>query len=135
MVGESVEAGPSPEAIELIEAAVEGADAKLAEDPVVLDLSELLGVVDAFVIVSGRNPRQVGAITEEVEERVKRATGRSPIRLEGHREQSWVLMDYGDVVVHVFLDETREFYDLEHLWSSAPRIDVAHLVGSQGPES
>ena len=100
----------------------------LLTQPVALDLAELLGVVDAFVIVSGRNARQVSSIVEEVEEQIKREMARSPIRLEGHREANWVLMDYGDVVIHVFLDETREFYDLEHLWSSAPRIDVSALV-------
>lgn len=119
---------PHPDVVALVNVAVRAADAKLGEQPVALDLAELLGVVDAFVIVSGRNARQVSSIVEEVEEQIKREMARSPIRLEGHREANWVLMDYGDVVIHVFLDETREFYDLEHLWSSAPRIDVSALV-------
>ena len=119
---------PTADTLALVEAAVRGADDKLGIDPIVLDLAELLGVVEAFVIVSGRNERQVSAIVEEIEAQIKVATTRSPIRLEGHREPSWVLMDYGDVVIHVFLEETREFYDLEHLWSNAPRIDVSAFV-------
>jgi len=113
-------------------AAVRGADAKLGEEPVVLDVAELLGVIDYFVIIAGRNARQVSSIVEAVEEEVKKELGRGPLRIEGHREPSWVLMDYGDVVVHVFLEETRRFYDLEHLWSSAPRLDVSSSV-TTGP--
>jgi ribosome-associated protein len=112
----------------VVEAAVVAADAKLGEDIVVLDVAEQLEVVDSFVIVSGRNTRQVSTIVEEVEESTKRRTGRAPLRIEGLREASWVLMDYGDVVVHVFLDETRSYYDLEHLWSSAPRLELASLL-------
>ena len=124
-VPQEIISDPTPDTLALVEAAVRGADDKLGIDPIVLDLAELLGVVEAFVIVSGRNERQVSAIVEEIEAKIKVETKRSPIRLEGHREPSWVLMDYGDVVIHVFLEETREFYDLEHLWSSAPRIDIS----------
>lgn len=109
-------------------AAVKGADTKLGEEPVVLDVSELLSVIDYFVIIAGRNARQVSSIVEAVEEEVKHQLKRAPIRIEGHREPSWVLMDYGDVVVHVFLEETRRFYDLEHLWSSAPRVDLSEAL-------
>jgi ribosome-associated protein len=98
------------------------ADEKLGNDTVVLAMGELLGVVDAFVITSGRNVRQVRTIVDEVERQVKEDGGPSPYRVEGLRDGSWVLMDYGDVVVHVFLQETRDFYDLEHLWAGAPRI-------------
>jgi ribosome-associated protein len=98
------------------------ADEKLGQDTVVLAMGELLGVVDAFVVTSGRNLRQVRTLVEEVERRVKAAGGPSPYRVEGLRDGSWVLMDYGDFVVHVFLQETRDFYDLEHLWAGAPRI-------------
>lgn len=98
------------------------ADEKLGRDTVVLAMGELLGVVDAFVITSGRNVRQVRTLVEEVERRVKASSGRSPLGVEGLRDAGWVLMDYGDFVVHVFLDETRDYYDLEHLWSGAPRV-------------
>jgi ribosome-associated protein len=103
--------------------AARAADAKLGEDTVVLSMGELLGVVDAFVVTSGRNTRQVRTVVEEVEEQVKAAGGPPPASVEGLRDGTWVLMDYGDFVVHVFLDETRNYYDLEHLWSSAPRVD------------
>ncbi len=103
-------------------AAAEAADSKLGHDTVVLDMAELIGVVDAFVITSGRNARHVRTLVEEIERLVKEDGGPAPLRIEGLREASWVLMDYGDFVVHVFLDEMRSYYDLEHLWSSAPRI-------------
>lgn len=102
--------------------AAAAADEKLGRDTVLLDMEELLGVVDAFVVTSGRNVRQVRTMVEEVERRVKELDGRSPIRVEGLADASWVLMDYGDFVVHVFLDDVRAFYDLEHLWSAAPRV-------------
>jgi ribosome-associated protein len=102
--------------------AARAADEKLGEDTVVMAMGELLGVVDAFVVTSGRNDRQVRAIVEEVEARVKDLDGTKPSAVEGLSDASWVLMDYGDVVVHVFSEETRRYYDLEHLWSGAPRI-------------
>lgn len=104
------------------------ADNKLGRDTVVLAMGDLLGVVDAFVVTSGRNVRQVRTLVEEVERRVKEGTGRSPVSVEGLRDATWVLMDYGDFVVHVFLDETRDYYDLEHLWSSAPRVHWQEAV-------
>jgi ribosome-associated protein len=102
--------------------AAQAADAKSGRDTVVLAMGELLGLTDAFVITSGRNPRQVRTIVEEIERRVKAESAVSPLRVEGAADARWVLMDYGDFLVHVFLDEAREFYDLEHLWSAAPRI-------------
>lgn len=88
-------------------------------------MGELLGVTEAFVITSGRNSRQVRTIVDEVEAQVKAASGRSPLQVEGLDDATWVLMDYGDFLVHVFLDELREYYDLEHLWSDAPRVTWA----------
>ena len=102
--------------------AARAADAKLGEDTVVLAMGELLGVVDAFVVTSGRNDRQVRALVEEVERKVKDLDGTKPVAVEGLSDATWVLMDYGDFVVHVFAAETRAYYDLEHLWSGAPRI-------------
>jgi ribosome-associated protein len=103
--------------------AAAAADSKLGEDTAVLAMGDQLGVVDAFVVTSGRNSRQVRTIVEEVERQVKASEGRSPFAVEGLGDATWVLMDYGDFVVHVFLDEVRSYYDLEHLWSSAPRVD------------
>jgi ribosome-associated protein len=103
--------------------AARAADAKLGESTVVLAMGELLGVTDAFVITSGRNGRQVRTIAEEVERRVRQGTGRSPWAVEGQRDLRWVLLDYGDFVVHVFNDEDRRYYDLERLWGDAARVD------------
>ena len=103
-------------------AAAAAADEKLGNDTVVLAMGDALGVVDAFVVTSGRNVRQVRTLVEEVERRVKDRDGRSPLSVEGLRDATWVLMDYGDFVVHVFVEELRAFYDLEHLWTSAPRV-------------
>jgi ribosome-associated protein len=102
--------------------AARAADVKSGGDTVVLAMGELLGLTDAFVITSGRNSRQVRTIVEEVERRVKAEASVAPLRVEGAGDARWVLMDYGDFLVHVFLEEAREFYDLEHLWSAAPRI-------------
>jgi len=98
------------------------ADEKLGQDTVMLAMDEAIGVVDAFVVTSGRNVRQVRTLVEEVERQVKTRAARSPISVEGLRDATWVLMDYGDFVVHVFLEELRSFYDLEHLWNGAPRV-------------
>ena len=106
------------------------ADAKQAEEIVVLDVAEMLSVVDYFVICSGRNSRQVATVVEEVEAAARRVTGRSPLRVEGLKDATWVLMDYGDIVVHVFLEETREYYDLEHLWSGTPRVSTSTILGA-----
>ncbi len=102
--------------------AAEAADEKLGQDTVVLAMGELLGVIDAFVVTSGRNTRQVRTLVDEIERRVKVDGGITPKSVEGLRDGTWVLMDYGDFIVHVFLEETRSYYDLEHLWSGAPRV-------------
>jgi ribosome-associated protein len=100
-----------------------------------LDVAELLSVVDYFIICSGRNTRQVATVVEEVEAGIRRVSGRSPLRIEGLKDATWVLMDYGDLVVHVFLDETREYYDLEHLWAGTPRVSTAAFLDAAGAES
>ena len=102
-------------------AAAQAAAAKKGVDIVILDVSELIGITDYFVIVSGNTERQVRTIVEEVEKRL-REEGVKPYRREGEREQRWVLIDYLDVVVHVFHQEDRDFYNLERLWSDAPVI-------------
>jgi ribosome-associated protein len=102
--------------------AAEWADAKQGRDTVVLAMTELFGVVDAFVITSAPNSRHVRTLVEEIERGVKETHQVAPIRIEGLADATWVLMDYGDFIAHVFLQETREYYDLEHLWSGAPRV-------------
>jgi ribosome-associated protein len=116
---------------EALEAA-RAADEKLGEATVVLAMGALLGVTDAFVITHGRNSRQVRTLVDEIERRVKETSGRSPRAVEGLRDLHWVLMDYGDFLVHVFHEETRPYYDLEHLWGDAPRVDWSE-GGHSGP--
>jgi len=85
----------------------------------------VLGVTEYFVITAAPNRRLVRRLVEEIEEQVRAATGRSPVRSEGVQEQQWVLVDYGDVVVHVFLDEVRDFYEIERLYRDVPVITWA----------
>ena len=113
-----------PDVPEAALVAARAADAKLGQDTVVLAMGDLLGVTDAFVVTSGANTRQVRTIVEEVERQVKQSAGRSPRATEGLRDLTWVLMDYGDFLVHVFQDEARAYYDLERLWGNAPRLSV-----------
>ncbi|MBV8297512.1 MAG: ribosome silencing factor [Acidimicrobiia bacterium] len=103
--------------------AARAASAKKGEDTVVLDVGDVLSITDAFVITSGNNRRQVLTIAEEVEAQVKDVGGPAPIRVEGLTDGQWVLLDYGDFVVHVFLDEVRRYYDLERLWADAPVVE------------
>ncbi|HEY3701286.1 MAG TPA: ribosome silencing factor [Acidimicrobiales bacterium] len=95
---------------------------KKGESTVILEMGPLLAVTDAFVITSGGNPRQVRTIADEVEDQVKAAGAGGPLRVEGLDDARWILLDYGDVVVHVFLEEARRYYDLERLWADAPRL-------------
>ena len=113
-------AWPIPDAThDLLEAAVAGAAEKIGLNITVLYCGELIDAFDALVIVSGRNDRQVRAIAEEIE-RLGQLLGRKTLREEGWSDGRWVALDYGDVIVHVFEEEAREYYDLEHLWSAAP---------------
>ncbi len=93
-----------------------------ASDVVVIDVGAVLSIAGYFVIAGASNPRQVRAVVDEVEARVKADLGRAPVRTEGVREQQWTLIDYGDVVVHVFLESVREFYEIERLYMDAPRL-------------
>jgi ribosome-associated protein len=93
-----------------------------ALDVVVLDVGDIVAITGFFVVASGTNPRQVRAIVDDVEAKVRAASGRSPLRVEGVREQQWTLIDYGDVVVHVFLESVREFYEIERLYRDAASV-------------
>jgi ribosome-associated protein len=106
----------------LINATVVAAEEKLGTDTVVLDLRELVDSFDALVITSGRNDRQVRSLAQEIERLVDMALNVSPIRVEGLGDAEWVALDYGDVIIHVFDESAREYYDLEHLWSAAPAL-------------
>ena len=105
---------------------VQAALGKKAEDPVFLDIRQFTSVAEAFLIVSGRSNRQVSAIAEHIKVDLKKH-GIRPLAMEGAKEGHWVLIDYGHVVVHVFYDPVRRFYDLEGLWSDAPRIRTPAL--------
>ena len=102
--------------------AARAAAEKQGRDTLVFEVGKVLAITDAFVITSGSNSRQVRTIAETVEERVRDAGGGGPSRIEGLDDARWVLLDYGDFVVHVFLDEARRYYDLERLWADAPRV-------------
>ena len=102
--------------------AARAADDKKGEDIVVLDVAEIMGIVDAFVITHASNTRLVRTIVDEVKTQLLEQAGVKPRSVEGLDDLTWVLLDYGDLIVHVFLEETREFYGLERLWTDAPRI-------------
>ncbi len=108
--------------ISIVLAAAEAASDKKAEKIVILDVSQQLVITDHFIICSGNTDRQVRTIVDEVQRRLQEAYGRKPFRREGEREAQWVLLDYVDFVVHAFQKEDREYYDLERLWSDAPRV-------------
>lgn len=108
--------------------AARAASAKTLEATVVLDVGELIGITDYFVIASGRNDRQVRAIVDEVSKQVREQTGITARHVEGLEGRSWVLIDYGDFVVHVFDTETRKIYALERLWADAARVELDETV-------
>jgi ribosome-associated protein len=115
--------------------AVAAAADKKAHDIVVLDVSDQLVITDCFVIASAPNERQVEAIVDAVEEKL-RERGIKPVRREGAREGRWVLLDFVDVVVHVQHNEERGFYGLERLWKDCPRVEFAEArVGPVGDEA
>ena len=102
--------------------AARAADDKKGRDTVVLDVGDLLVVTGHFVVTSAGNPRLIKAVVEDVERVITEAGGPKPLRIEGLQDLHWVCMDYGDFVVHVFDEASREIYDLERLWRVAPRV-------------
>ncbi|ANH40262.1 Ribosomal silencing factor RsfS [Nocardioides dokdonensis FR1436] len=117
-------------ATELVLAAARAAGDKLGTNLVAFDVSEQLAITDAFLLVSAANDRQVKAVVEAVEDGL-REIGAKPIRREGGRDGRWVLLDYGDIVVHVQHEEEREFYALERLWRDCPAIELPADVTDQ----
>lgn len=112
-----------PDAVAVAVDVCGAADDKQAVDLVLLDVSELLGLVEVFAIASARSDRQLRAVAEAIEERVRSEHDRRPLRREGTANSGWYLLDYGDVVCHLFGEEQRGFYLLERLWSDVPRLD------------
>ncbi len=119
-------------AVELVEIAARAAADKLAADIIAYDVSEQLVITDAFLLCSASNDRQVKAIVDEIEDKLRKVGGR-PVRREGEREGRWVLLDYLDVVIHVQHAEERVFYALERLWKDCPRIPLPEPVSAGRP--
>ena len=115
--------------VEKAQLIVNAALERKAERPVALDMREVSSIADTFVLLTGRSDRQVRAVADGILERL-RALGERPLGVEGMDEGRWVLLDLGDVIVHVFEPEVREHYDLERLWSDAPPLDL-----QLGPEA
>ena len=119
--------------VELINTAALAASDKVAHDVVAYDVSEVLTLTDAFLLASAPNDRQVKAIVDGIEERLLKEHGAKPVRREGEREGRWVLLDYGDIVVHVQHSEERVYYALERLWKDCPELELpAEALATRG---
>ena len=110
------------------------ADDKRGLDTVVLDVGDVLAICELFVVTSAPNTRLVRTIADEIETRFREAGGGSPLRVEGLRDLQWVLVDYGDIVIHVFLEETRRFYDIERLYRDVERVEWEPLARAGRPD-
>jgi ribosome-associated protein len=110
----------APTARALVAAAA--AAEKQGRDIVVLDVAPIIAIIDRFVLVSATNTRQVRTIVDEIQDAMRLHEGSKPIGVEGLEDASWVLLDYGDVVIHVFIEATRAYYDLDRLWADAARV-------------
>ena len=107
-------------------AAVEALEEKKGENVTIIDIEKISTIADYFIIAGGANRNQIQAMTDEVEERLGRA-GYEPKNIEGRRGDSWILMDYGDIVIHIFDEENRLFYDLERIWRDGDKLEPADL--------
>ena len=119
---------------ERVYAALHAASEKKAIEPVLLDLREIASFTDYFLIVGGQNERQVQAIADEIYEQLKK-TGSAAARVEGYKTAEWILLDYGDFVVHVFEQKARKFYDLERLWRESKRVELPAEFQDDGARS
>jgi ribosome-associated protein len=119
-----IETTPFSELDETIQLALHCASEKKALNPVVLDIREIASFAEFFVIVNGTNQRQVQAISDEISEQLKKQLQTRAVRIEGYKTAEWILMDYGDFIVHIFEPKSREFYDLERLWRDAKKVDL-----------
>jgi ribosome-associated protein len=113
--------------------AVKAADDKKAHDLVVLDISQIASFADYFLICTGDSFRQMQAIADEIEEKLK-AFGIRPSHIEGYRNAEWILLDYSDIVVHIFSKDARVYYDLERLWRDGKKLDVNALILEKAPK-
>ena len=118
------------ESLDLARVAGQAAADKLADEVIGLDVSELVVITDVFLVCSGETERQVAAIVDGIEEALLTERRRKPLRREGNGPGRWVLLDFGDIIVHAQHDEERDFYDLERLWRDCPHLDLG-VVGTQ----
>ena len=112
---------------EILKTAVKALDSKMAHDIKLLRTTDVTVLADYFVICTANSTPQVKTLSDYVE-KVMEENGENPLRREGHRSGGWVLIDFGCVIVHIFMDEARKFYSLEHLWSDAQEIDISNLI-------
>ena len=121
------------ESKEIIRALVRTLDKHKGGNIRVIDVCDLTSITDAFVIVEGGSSTQVRALADYAEEELRRE-GIVPLRVEGYRSQGWIVLDYGDVVAHIFHHETRAFYDLERLWKDGTDIDISQFLDNEGDD-
>lgn len=123
-IPETAATTPFAELDDVVKLAIELASEKKAFAIVALDLREIASFTEFFIICSGANVRQVQAISDEIGERLKKDLNARPVRIEGYRGAEWILLDYGDFVVHIFEKDARDFYDLERLWRDAKKVEL-----------
>jgi ribosome-associated protein len=121
--------------LQLALAAARTADENRGQDIVVLDMRSITPVFDYFVIVTGNSRRQLHAISEEIDRTLEKDLGDKRMGIEGYSESRWILLDYGSVVIHIFDEETREFYALEEFWGTAERVPLPFIKQQAKPES
>jgi ribosome-associated protein len=127
-LSKSDDSDKSQRSLELALAAARTASENQGRDIVVLDLREVTPVFDFFVIASGTSRRQLHAMSEEIDHKLEDDLDDKRMGIEGYRESRWILLDYGNVVIHLFDDETREYYDIENLWAQATRVDLTGVI-------
>jgi len=119
---------PFEELDEPVKLALQYASEKKGFNIVALDLREIASFAEFFIIASGANQRQVQAISDEISEQLKKQLNQHPIRTEGYRSAEWILLDYGDFIIHIFEEKSREFYDLERLWHDAKKVQIPENI-------
>ncbi len=118
----------SDRSLQLALAAARTAAENRGQDPVVLDLRNMTSFFDFFVIASGASRRQLHAMSDEIDRVLEKEMGDQRLGIEGYQDSRWILLDYGNVVIHLFEDDLRRFYDLENLWAEAPRVDLSEVL-------
>lgn len=114
--------------LELTKEVIRLLDNKKAADIVAAEIKGISTLGDYFIIASGTSTSQVKALADEIDEKLSKEFGIEPKRIEGYQTASWILMDYYDVIIHIFHPEAREFYSLERLWADAPKLDISDII-------